>query len=101
MAWEGSNRRAELPADWPARREACKQRAGGRCEWVRSSGRRCTSPGTDADHRTSRDNHDDLQWLCRFHHNMKTQAEAQAAKAAKRAKLRDEPEPHPGRRRKP
>lgn len=103
--WSGSRRRAELPPDWPDRRRKCAERAGGRCEctgWCNRHDGRCTSRGSDADHRGSRDDHDDLQWLCAACHKVKTQMEAVAARAWRYARL-DNSEPHPGlqpRRRK-
>lgn len=105
MSWEGSGRRSQLPSDWPARVERTRTRAGGRCEarsqitdWGKTYGHgsRCDRPGTDADHRGDRDDHDDLQWLCSPHHKRKTQKEALAGKARRQAPKRQE-EQHPGR----
>lgn len=83
--WEGQRRKQELPADWPALRRLVKARAGGMCEHPG-----CPLPGTDCDHIGHHHDHtpDNLRWLCRPHHNDHTQAQAQAARAAIRAKLK-------------
>lgn len=89
-------RKLTLPADWPERRFKVRLRAGGRCE--RQDGDvRCPAVGTDCDHIVRGNNHDleNLQWLCREHHNAKTSAEGNAA----RPRLYRDPEPHPGLRR--
>lgn len=97
MAWHTSNRRATLPKDWAKRRKACIDRAGGRCEHRTPNGKRCTEPATEADHRSDRLNHDDIQALCTTHHKQKTQREARAAQHAKyTAAKKRTPEPHPG-----
>jgi len=81
MGWETSTRRARLPKDWHRRRAIAKRNAGGQCQWV-EQGQRCPATGTDCDHiqRGAGDDQANLQWLCRPHHNVKTKAEAQAAK---------------------
>ena len=61
-------------------------RAGGRCEHVSPSGFRCKRKGTDADHASHRDDHDDLQWLCPDHHKRKTARESWFAKSRNRRK---------------
>ena len=97
MAWQGSNRRAELPPDWAKRRKACLDAAGGRCQWILPSGARCPREATDADHKSDPLNHDDLQALCRTHHNRKTGEEARAARAKKGSAKRPKETRHPGR----
>ena len=98
MAWAAdSARRAQLPPDWARRVKACKDKAGGRCEHILPSGNRCPRDGTDADHKSDPNNHDDLQWLCRKHHNDKTSQEARAAKAKKGRARRPAETRHPGR----
>jgi hypothetical protein len=97
VAWQGSNRRAELPPDWEKRRKACLDAAGGRCQQILPSGARCPRPATDADHKSDRENHDDLQALCRKHHNDKTSLEARAGRAKKGTAKRPTETRHPGR----
>lgn len=98
MAWEGSDRRSRLPADWPRRVAKVKVRDGGRCTWRLPSGARCPRPGTDVDHRVPGDNHDlsNLQLLCEHHHDKKTQYEAWAGKRKKRQGRQKRVERHPG-----
>ena len=99
MPWETSDRKAELPPDWEARRRRCRDAAGGRCQGFDSVTRkRCALPGTDADHRGDPDDHDDLQWLCGHHHMLKTQQESARARRANQAKLRHPVEVHPALR---
>lgn len=109
MPWSSSNRRAELPPDWEQRRRACQLNAGGRCEaagsawpwpsdeWRGTDGR-CVRLGTDADHKGYRWDHDDLQWLCDYHHKSKTSQESAAARAENRKKLSHPTEKNPGLR---
>lgn len=80
MAWTGE-RGKRLPKDWHRRRAIAKREAGGQCQATTSDGTRCQAAGTDCDHinRHAGDDVSNLQWLCRDHHNVKTQAEAQAA----------------------
>lgn len=99
--WAGSDRGARLPADWPWRRAQVQKRAGGRCERKipgRNGGTfRCSAPGTDCDHIIPGDDHrlENLEWLCGRHHDIKSSAEGNAAKAAKKAQGRRQPERHP------
>lgn len=98
MAWETSDRRARLPADWKKRVAAIWARDGGRCTWrLPKTGKRCPRKGADVDHIRNNDDHSpsNLRLLCRVHHDQKTQREAQRgrAKRPKRA-----PEAHPGLR---
>lgn len=81
--WAGSTRRARLPKDWPARREATQQRAGGRCEGISLRGEprwhtdECNGIGAECDHDKRGDDHDlgNLRWLSVPCHKRKTQAE--------------------------
>lgn len=93
--WASSNRRAELPADWPERRFRVRLRAGGRCEAV-DDGVRCPAMGSECDHIVRGNNHalSNLQWLCAGHHGAKTRAEALAALMA-RPRMRRAVEQHP------
>lgn len=97
--WQSSNRRRELPPDWPKLRKACAVRAGWQCEWVLPDGRRCTTLGSEADHYGDKDDHSRLRWLCTAHHKVDTQRRAQEAKRKYAEPLRA-PEPHPGRPRR-
>ena len=96
MAWEGSDRRARLPADWKQRVNAVWKRAKGQCEWRLPSGKRCPRKGADVDHRRNDDNHalSNLQLLCRHHHDKKTQWESRVGRARRKAGKRPE-ERHP------
>jgi len=97
MAWETSDRRARLPADWNQRVAQVKKRDGNQCTWRLPSGARCPRPGRDVDHRVNDDNHSlrNLQLLCPTHHERKTSREAWAGKARKKPKKRA-PERQPG-----
>lgn len=98
--WTDSNRRQRLPANWNALRDTVTKRAGGRCEAIKSSGRRCPNPGTDCDHIVAGDDHDpaNLQLLCLWHHRAKSAAEGHAAAKANRDKLTRPQQKHPGLR---
>jgi len=80
-AWHGSTRSSRLPADWAKRRCVVAARAEGGCQ-VHG----CFSLGAECDHIIPNDNHSltNLQWLCKRHHKLKTQAEAQAAKPSRK-----------------
>lgn len=83
--WAGSNRRQELPPDWPQIRSRIIERDRGRCQWPDPDGRTrntggetiCGIQGTDVDHRIPGNDHRDsnLQLLCRDHHARKSAAE--------------------------
>jgi len=98
MAWENSDRKARLPADWPKRVAAVKKRDGGRCTWKLPSGARCPRVGTDVDHRDPGDNHDlrNLQLLCRHHHDKKTAREGIMGRRRKKRVKKGRPQRHPG-----
>lgn len=101
MAWQGSDRRSELPSNWNALVKQVKERDGGRCRWTLPSGARCPRPGSDVDHRYSPTRHGlaDLWLLCRAHHDKKTQGEARFGRRRRKAPGRA-PEAHPGLRRR-
>lgn len=89
---EGKETRKErLPSNWDALKVIVKARAGGRCQIIMRSGKRCHDPGTDVDHIQRGDNHDlaNLQLICNWHHGQKTSREANAAKEPRTSK-------HPG-----
>ena len=103
--WASSNRRAELPPDWEQRRQAIKQRAGGRCEAMSQitgdrkeydHGTRCTRKGSECDHVGDKMDHGpaNLQWLCWLHHRNRTQKQAADARWQKLPPRREER--HPG-----
>jgi len=96
--WAGSDRKSRLPEDWPLLRQAVMDRAGGRCEAIKKSGRRCWDKGTDVDHKVAGDDHSlaNLQLLCTWHHARKSSREGNEAQAALRAMLRHPVEQHPG-----
>lgn len=98
MSWEGSDRKSRLPSDWPRRRAEVKARAGGRCEVLMKSGKRCHDKGTDCDHVIPGDDHElsNLQWICDWHHKQKSSREGHDAYAAQRAKRLRPETPHPG-----
>ena len=100
MAWETSDRRSRLPANWSALVKQVKVRDGGQCTWRLPRGKRCPRPGTDVDHRVNDDNHDlsNLRLLCKHHHDKKTAREAWAGKRKKRQGRQKRVERHPGLR---
>lgn len=100
MAWEGSTRKARLPADWAARRRRVLARDGWRCVAVDDTGARCSLAATDVDHVKRGDDHseDNLQSLCPWHHGKKSAHEGVEARRPRPARLRPR-EPHPAFRR--
>lgn len=102
--WAGSNRRDTLPPDWPARRIAVLRRDGHRCTWRTgpiSDGQTCGKPANQVDHTGHPDDHrlEKLRALCEPHHNRKSSAQGNAARAARAAQRLRPVEPHPGLRR--
>lgn len=101
MAWETSDRKSQLPADWGSILVPfVRQRDGGRCQWPREgrAGGICGAPGQDVDHRIHRDDHrpEALWLLCRWHHTQKTQQESAEARRALLDKTRHPVERAPG-----
>jgi 5-methylcytosine-specific restriction protein A len=96
QAWSGSTRNKRLPANWSSLRNQVAARAGGQCEALLNEGTRCLDQGTDCDHILAGDNHDlnNLQWLCRWHHNKKSSAEGNRAR--RRFTEQRPQEAHPG-----
>lgn len=87
MAWDGSNRREELPANWASLRRKSLGRDAYLCQFEKSNGKLCYDRATDIDHIIpgslgGTDDLDNLQSLCGFHHGKKTSKEGQAAKIA-------------------
>jgi 5-methylcytosine-specific restriction protein A len=91
MAWQGSDRRARLPADWEATRQYVLRRDGFICQHVRTdTGRICAYRATDVDHIERGDDHreSNLQALCDYHHKKKSGREGGLASRDARAKRR-------------
>ncbi|MFJ8394400.1 HNH endonuclease [Streptomyces sp. NPDC094144] len=80
MAWASSNRRSELPPNWPTLRARVIKRDRGLCQGVLAEGALCGHPGTDVDHIRPGNDHTlgNLQLLCAWCHKAKTQRESQA-----------------------
>jgi 5-methylcytosine-specific restriction endonuclease McrA len=96
--WEGSDRKSQLPNDWPAIVAAVKKRDEHRCRWILPSGKRCPRPGRDVDHIKDRHDHSmgNLQLLCEEHHAKKSSREGNTERRRKKqVRLRD-PGRHPG-----
>lgn len=95
-SWQGSNRRSELPANWPAIRQAVLSRDGHQCTWIESDSVRCIKRATDVDHIINGGSHEltNLRALCAWHHSRKSSAEGNAAR--KRVSMRRKAPPHPG-----
>ena len=94
--WQGSNRRAELPANWDSEiRPRIFARDGGQCTET-DGGVRCTHRATDVDHIGDKTDHSDenLRALCDWHH--KRRSSQQGNRARKRIPEKRRPEPHPG-----
>jgi 5-methylcytosine-specific restriction enzyme A len=91
-SWQGSTRRKRLPSNWTELRKQVRERANGICQW---SG--CYSKGTECDHIVPGDDHspENLQWLCWYHHRVKTGQETGARNMAK-PRIRRTEEKHPG-----
>lgn len=81
MAWEGSDRRQELPPDWDTRRLRIFRRDGYRCTHRDVYGERCTGPAEECDHIVPGGDHSDenLRSLCSWHHGKKSGAEGARA----------------------
>lgn len=96
--WKGSDRRARLPSDWPARVAKTKHLARNQCQWILPSGKRCPRKGTDCDHIIPGDNHEqaNLQLLCGHHHGLKTAKESQEGRWGKKKIVPRSEGPHPG-----
>lgn len=95
--WAGSDRRSELPPDWPQIRARILARDEGRCTWV-TEGDRCSEDATDVDHIRDRHDHrpENLASLCGWHHDRKSSAEGNAAQRGRRRTERHPREAHPG-----
>lgn len=95
MAWDRTpGARRDLPPDWHRIVQKVKTAAGGRCEWILPSGRRCPRDGTDADHYGQPWEHNKLRWLCPKHHKDRTAKQALAARMGPKKKPKKQR--HPG-----
>lgn len=98
MAWSTSNRKAQLPDDWP---QICKfilKRDRNRCQHIRfDTERKCLQYANQVDHRDQSRSWDhspsNLQSLCEYHHRVKSSSEGGTAASARRqaAKKRRHP----------
>lgn len=102
MAWEGSNRRERLPADWGKLRDKVFARAGYQCQWTErySDGtvERCIQPAEHCDHIRRGDDHrlSNLRALCEPHHDMKSGREGHQASGQRFLPKARKPEEHLG-----
>lgn len=96
MGWETSNRKAELPREWPSIRRRILTRDRYSCRWPMSSGSACGAAANQVDHIERGSDHSDanLRALCRWHHDRKSAQEGVEARKP-RPKQRREGEPHP------
>lgn len=85
-----SARRAQLPKDWAARRQAVIARDRGRCQ-------QCGRPGTDVDHIVRGNDHSlaNLRLLCRTCHMRRTGRDGGTTPRRTKRSHRP-PERHPG-----
>lgn len=95
--WQDSDRRAELPANWPELRAAVFRRDGYRCTARDRRNQRCPEVATDCDHVIPGNDHamTNLTSLCADHHAHKSALEGVAAREAKRTARRRPAEKHP------
>lgn len=101
--WAGSTRHDQLPTNWATIAAAIHARSGGLCEVTRAStGQRCGRPADGGvDHITrpadgGTDEPPNLQDTCRWHHNRKSSAEGNKARALTAKKLKHPRERNPG-----
>lgn len=100
MGWETSTR--TMPPGWSALRMRRLRIDGYRCQARDSLGNLCGAPANQVDHKIpdhkgGTDDLDNLESLCRWHHDRKSSAEGHEAQAARpRPRRAREPEPHPG-----
>ena len=98
QGWSGSTRRERLPNDWRQRRAYILERDGFRCRAFLPDGRRCPRDATDVDHilENDDDSYQNLQALCRGHHNAKTGRHGgkRSQEARRRRKNLRKPEKH-------
>lgn len=83
-AWQGSDRRSRLPADWNRRRQRILRRDGHQCR-ADHHAPTCDGTGTEVDHIEHGDDHSDAN-LRAIHpdcHRLKTLREAAEARGAR------------------
>lgn len=97
--WQGSTRKATLPANWWRLRASVLRRDNHTCQ-LRDPG--CIGHATEVDHAGDRDDHrpEKLRAACKPCHQLRSSgqggaAAGKAARARKAARFRP-PEPHPG-----
>lgn len=92
--WASSNRRHELPSNWPDIVRTVKRRDPA-CTWPG-----CDQPATDVDHIGNKHDHrlGNLRGLCSPHHRERTASQARAAHAAAYAKAKRPTPVHPALR---
>lgn len=100
MSWYTSDRRSRLPlagGEWVRIRTRVRERANNHCQ-AQVHSALCNGIGSECDHITPGDDNslDNLQWLNKHCHKLKTQREA-ARNNRRRAQLRRHPhETNPG-----
>lgn len=101
MAWTTSQRKGQLPADWPQRRTVVLQRDRHRCrcttDGCHNNPGMCGASATQVDHEVPGNDHrlTNLRALCAPCHKTKTNLESQQARGV--GPLRKRPaEAHPG-----
>lgn len=100
MAWQGSNRRAELPPDWNKIRGAVLKRDGYRCTVIRyDTGMRCMETvELEVDHLGSKFDHSlgNLAAKCSHHHAQHTGKQSAAGRTRRPPRRRPEGD-HPSK----
>lgn len=100
VAWDENYDARRLPPsrEWNRLRREAARRAGNQCEALMRDGSRCTFVGSECDHIVDRNDHSlsNLQWLCSWHHAMKTKREAREGMRAARARNMPRERKHPG-----
>jgi len=99
--WSSSNRRQDLPSNWPALRQKRFKLDGYRCTWTNPYGERCVEPAEECDHIGERTDHriEKLRSLCEYHHGQKSGREGAEARARQWRKNNSKfrrSEQHPG-----
>lgn len=101
MAWDNSDRRSRLPADWHKLRKQILRRDNFECQWRTGQMSVCGEPGNEVDHIRPGDDHSpaNLRVLCSWHHSRKSSAEGGRANRARRQAINSRfrrDEQHPG-----